>query len=96
MVDVSDDRRVELAADQVHSLVGDVHILVNNAAILNCKALADLSTQEIRKTVSTNLLSHYWTVRSFLPDMMSLGEGHIVAISSNLGIVGKSHFCDYA
>lgn len=96
VVNVGDFKQVNLAADQVHSQVGDVHILVNNAAILHCKALADLTANDIVETMRSNLMSHFWTVQAFLPDMLSLGEGHIVAVSSNLGLVGKSHFCDYS
>jgi all-trans-retinol dehydrogenase (NAD+) len=71
-------------------------MLINNAAVLSCKALHNKSVVEIRKTITNNLLSHFWTVRTFLPHMLEQGRGHIVAISSNLGIVGKGHFCDYA
>lgn len=40
-------------------------------------------------------MSHFWTIRAFLPHMLHNNSGHIVAISSNLGIAGKSHFTDY-
>ncbi|KAI1290033.1 Epidermal retinol dehydrogenase 2 [Halotydeus destructor] len=95
-VDVSDAKRVEVMSERVLSEVGHVYILINNAAILHCVALMEKTDSEVRQTISNNLLSHFWTVRAFLPSMLSKGEGHIVAISSNLGIIGKSHFCDYA
>lgn len=72
-----------------------IDILINNAAVLKVSSLLDLSPGEIKRTINVNLLGHFWTIKSFLPSMLHHDNGHIVAIASNLGIVGKSHFSDY-
>lgn len=95
-VDVSDFTAVATAAETVRSRVGHVDILVNNAATLRVQSFFDTSAAEIERTISSNTLSHFWTIKCFLPDMVHNNSGHIVAIASNLAIFGKSHFADYA
>jgi all-trans-retinol dehydrogenase (NAD+) len=94
-VDVSEVSRVMTTAEKVKEEIGLPDIVINNAAIVKVQSLLDLSPNQIRKTINVNLLSHFWTIKSFLPDMVHNNCGHIVAISSNLGMAGKSHFVDY-
>ncbi|RWS11822.1 17-beta-hydroxysteroid dehydrogenase 13-like isoform X1 [Dinothrombium tinctorium] len=95
-VDVSDFDQVEQTSLKVRQTIGDVYMVINNAGILNCKALWNLTSRGIEKTIKTNLLSHFWTVKCFLPRMQQVGRGHIVAMSSNMGLYGRSYFTDYA
>lgn len=95
-VDVSDYSNVASAAMRVKANVGQVDILINNAATLKVQSFFDATPNEIKQTISTNTLSHFWTIKCFLPDMVHSNSGHIVAIASNLAISGKSHFADYA
>ena len=34
------------------------------------------------KVMNVNSLSHFWTVKAFLPEMIKKNHGHIVTISS--------------
>lgn len=72
-------------------------MLINNAAIVNGKRLLDMEIPEIEKSLSTNLLSHFYTIKTFLPAMArsELG-GTIVTISSVIGHVGAAQLTDYA
>uniref|UniRef100_A0A1B0DI16 Uncharacterized protein n=1 Tax=Phlebotomus papatasi TaxID=29031 RepID=A0A1B0DI16_PHLPP len=56
--------------------VGNVKILINNAGTVCCKPLWDLPEKVIENTYAVNILSHYWTVKSCLDDMIESG-GHI-------------------
>ena len=100
-VDVSDYGSVATTADKVLDDIGhgsqdrSIDILINNAAVLKVSSLLDLAPGEIKKTINVNLLGHFWTIKSFLPSMLHHNRGHIVAIGSNLGLVGKAHFSDY-
>jgi NAD(P)-dependent dehydrogenase (short-subunit alcohol dehydrogenase family) len=69
--------------------------LINNAAIVNGKPLVDLSFDEIERNFRVNLLSHFITLKTFLPGMIRLGHGTIVTMSSVLGQIGSAHLSDY-
>jgi NAD(P)-dependent dehydrogenase (short-subunit alcohol dehydrogenase family) len=69
--------------------------LINNAAIVNGKPLIDLSFDEIEQNFRVNLLSHFITLKTFLPGMIRAGHGTIVTMSSVLGQLGAAHLSDY-
>jgi len=75
--------------------LGTPTILINNAAIVNGKPLLDLSLDEIERNFRINLLSHFITLKTFLPGMIRLGHGTIVTMSSILGQLGAAHLSDY-
>jgi len=70
--------------------------LINNAAIVNGKPLLDLSIDEIERNFQVNLLSHFYTLKTFLPGMIRTGAGTIVTMSSVLGQLGAAKLSDYA
>jgi len=42
-----------------------------------------------------NLISHFHTIREFLPDMLESGQGTIVTLASVLGYLGCAQLCKY-
>lgn len=95
VVDVSDEKRVELTARKVREQLGDVYMLVNNAGVVPCLPFGQLTYPQIRRTFDVNLLSHFWTIKQFLPIMEESGRGHIVAVASSAGIMGSPYFTAY-
>ena len=95
LVDVTDRTRVYSQADKVKQEVGKVTFLVNNAGIVSGKMLCDISDQMIEKTFAVNAISHYWTLKAFLPDMIKSKRGHIVTVASMAGHVGIQYLTDY-
>lgn len=58
-----------------------------------------MSMDEMERSLSTNLVSCFYTLKTFLPAMVRSqpgGAGTIVTISSVLGKVGAAHLTDYA
>ena len=49
----------------------------------------------IRKTLEVNTLGHLYTIREFLPSMITNNKGHIVTVSSVAGLVGTPGLSDY-
>ncbi|KAF4635595.1 hypothetical protein G7Y89_g2507 [Cudoniella acicularis] len=94
--DVGDKDQVAKAALEIERDLGTPTILINNAAIVNGKPLLELSLDEIEQTVHVNLLSHFYTLKSFLPGMARAGHGTIVTVSSVIGQIGAAHLSDYA
>lgn len=72
-------------------------MLINNAATVVGKPLLDMDMAEIDKSLFTNLLSSFYTLKTFLPAIIR-GEngGTIVTISSVIGQVGAANLTDYA
>ncbi|KAH6724502.1 hypothetical protein DL95DRAFT_325521 [Leptodontidium sp. 2 PMI_412] len=93
--DVGDKEQVAKVAVEIERDLGTPTILINNAAIVNGKPLLDLSTDEIDRTFRVNILSHFYTIKAFLPGMIRAKTGTIVTISSVLGQLGAASLSDY-
>ncbi len=93
--DVSNRVEVFRVAENVKNDFGKVDILINNAGIVFGKSFLDATDEQLEKSMAVNALSHFWTVRAFLPDMIRAGRGHIVTISSAAGLIGVSRLVDY-
>ncbi|XP_067125025.1 short-chain dehydrogenase/reductase family 16C member 6-like [Centruroides vittatus] len=94
--DVTDRTKVYETAGRVKDDVGPVTILINNAGFVSCKKLLDDPDHLIEKNFQVNAISHFWTCKAFLPDMISMQHGHVVSITSlaAYGIVEKlSAYC---
>jgi len=95
LCDVSSREAVYLTAERVKSDAGIVDILINNAGIVIGKEFLDYSEAEIEKTIQVDLMANFWTVRAFLPDMLTRNEGHLVTISSAAGTIGVAKLSVY-
>lgn len=94
-VDVTDRHKVYETAAKVKQEIGFVSMLINNAGIVIGKNLLDLEDEEIISTMNVNAISHFWTIKAFLPEMMEHNRGHIVTIASLAGTVGVNKLTDY-
>ncbi len=93
--DVSDREMIYRTAEKVRDEVGSVDILINNAGIVSGRWFLESTDEQLRRTMEVNILSHFWTVKAFLPDMIKSNTGHIVTISSAGGILGSARLVDY-
>jgi NAD(P)-dependent dehydrogenase (short-subunit alcohol dehydrogenase family) len=74
---------------------GEVDIVVNNAGYFPNRPFEELDLSTWRKTMATNLDSHFLSAKYFLPAMKKKKWGRFVGISSNmvgLAIPGMSHY----
>ncbi|HTE30329.1 MAG TPA: SDR family oxidoreductase [Chryseolinea sp.] len=75
--------------------LGGVDIVVNNAGYFPNRNIDELDFATWRRTMATNLDSHFLSVKYFLPAMKKKKWGRFVGISSNmvgLAIPGMSHY----
>ncbi|KAJ1338484.1 all-trans-retinol dehydrogenase (NAD+) [Microdochium nivale] len=95
--DVGDKAQVQKVAAEIERDLGAPTVLINNAAVVTGKRLLDMSLDEAERSLTTNLLSHFYTLRTFLPGMTrnEVG-GTIVTISSVIGHIGAAGLTDYA
>lgn len=86
LCDVSDPAQVETMMEQA----GDIHVLVNNAAVSFVGLLTDMSLKQWRQVMDTNLNAMFYTCRLAVPQMVRRREGKIINVSSIWGNVGAS------
>lgn len=84
--DVSDALQVETMIRQA----GEVHVLINNAAISYVGLLTDMSLEQWHQVIDTNLNALFYTCRMVVPQMVRRREGKIINVSSVWGKVGAS------
>ncbi len=68
---------------------GSLDILINNAGVGVFKAVGEMSVEDWRKTIDTNLTGTFLCCRQALPRFMKSGSGFIINISS---LAGKNPF----
>lgn len=86
LCDVSDPGQVEEAI----SKAGEIHALINNAAVSYVGLLTDMSLEEWHRVIDTNLNSLFYTCRLVVPRMVHRKAGKIVNVSSVWGNAGAS------
>ncbi|KIJ56770.1 hypothetical protein M422DRAFT_150098 [Sphaerobolus stellatus SS14] len=94
--DVSKWEEVQAVAKRIEEEIGHPTVIVNNAGVVQGKLILDLEPEDVKQTFDTNVLSHFWTLKAFLPHMIEEKSGHIITVSSVMGLVGASQISDYS
>jgi hypothetical protein len=87
--DVRSQTDCETLIERSASELGGVDILVNNAGIGRFAAVADMSGDDWRAVIETNLNSLYYCCHAALPHLKRSGSGWIINIGS---LAGKNAF----
>lgn len=93
--DVGDKNQLEYCYNKIVNEIGIVTVLINNAAITYGKTIIDLDFKEIERIIQTNLLSSFYTIKIFLPDMLQVKRGYIITIASVLGYMSPAKLSAY-
>ncbi len=86
LCDVSDPAQVETMMKQA----GEIHVLVNNAAVSYVGLLTDMTVEQWHQVIDTNLNALFYTCRMAVPQMVRRREGKIINVSSVWGNAGAS------
>ncbi|KAJ1374763.1 hypothetical protein KIN20_037525 [Parelaphostrongylus tenuis] len=90
--DVRFEEELKTTAEKIwneHAL-GNVDILVCNAAVLSYALFKELSVEQLRQSLEVNVLGTINTIRAFLKPMEEKNSGQIVAVSSIAGFSGET------
>lgn len=100
-LDVTDRESDFAAVAAAHRRFGRLDILVNNAGYGQFGFIEELSEDEARAQMETNLFGALWITQAALPFMRQQGSGHILQVSSIGGIsafpnIGMYHASKWA
>jgi 3-oxoacyl-[acyl-carrier protein] reductase len=95
-IDVTDPDAVNAMVDETVTQLGGVDILVNNAGIAHLIPVVEMSVEDWRRMIETNLGSVFLCTKAVLPTMTKKGYGRIISIGSQLALKGAAtmtHYC---
>ncbi|MGW0425455.1 SDR family NAD(P)-dependent oxidoreductase [Streptomyces sp. NPDC003015] len=85
-LDVTDRAAVTAAVKQAHEHFGRLDVVVNNAGYGLYGTVEELTEEQIRAQFETNVFGTLWVTQAALPYLRAQGNGHIINLSSLLGI----------
>ena len=80
--DVSIDESVAAMKDKALKAFDNIDILINNAGVGIRGSLEDVSLDDWRDIINTNLMGYIRVIQGFLPHFLKRGSGYIVNVSS--------------
>ena len=93
--DVRDKAQCREAVERTVKEFGGLNVLVNNAAYqMSQTSILDLSEEQLRRTVETNLFGYVFMIRSALPHLHP--EDAVINTGSIVGETGIDLLVDYA
>lgn len=88
--DVGNPDEVRTMFDKISTLCGGLEVLVNNAGQAYFGLLSDMTDEDWRAVIDTDLSSAFYCCRAAIPYMVSRKSGKIINISSMWGTAGAS------
>ena len=88
--DVKHHDSVKIAVDKAVSVLGQIDVLICNAAIADYGLITDLDISRWEEVINTDLSGVFYCVRYVLPAMISRKKGCIITVGSMWGEVGAS------
>ncbi|WP_227467648.1 SDR family NAD(P)-dependent oxidoreductase [Nocardioides lijunqiniae] len=100
-LDVTDREADFVAVARAHEHFGRLDVVVNNAGYGQFGFVEELSEQEFRDQMETNVFGAMWVTQAALPFLRAQGSGHLLQVSSIGGIsaftnVGAYHASKWA
>jgi NAD(P)-dependent dehydrogenase (short-subunit alcohol dehydrogenase family) len=89
MADVSRDEEVGRLVETAATAFGSVDIAVSNVGIRRYRAFLDITPEEWREVMETNLSASFYLARHALPHMRKRKKGSIIMISGFDGFWGQ-------
>src|SRR3954451_2697746 len=95
-LDVTDPASVQAAVDAAIDRFGRVDVLLNNAGNFYAGFFEEITPEDFRAQLETNLFGPLNVTRAVLPVMRAQRSGVVVTISSTAGLIGQEFTSAYA
>jgi len=95
VADVSNAEDVAQAFEELDELFGGPDILINNAGISLRHGFLDLSAEDWRRVIETNLTGLFLIAQQAARRMLGAGGGVILNMGSTNGLMGYPYYADY-
>ena len=96
IADVTDEKQVQQLVANVERDLGTVDILVNNAGIIKRIPMLEMSVEDFRQVVDTDLNAPFIVAKAVIPGMKKKGHGKIINICSMMSELGRETVSAYA
>lgn len=95
VLDVTDTQGVRRVVDHAFAKMGRIDVIVNNAGYGLFGAAEEVSEEQVRHQIDTNLIGSITVIRACLPHLRAQGGGHVLQISSEGGQITYPGFSLY-
>ena len=85
-LDVTDAGQVRQAVQQAHAHFGRLDVVINNAGYTLVGTVEEATEADVRALFDTNYFGQLRVIQAALPLLRQQGSGHILGVSSSLGI----------
>jgi NAD(P)-dependent dehydrogenase (short-subunit alcohol dehydrogenase family) len=86
-MDVTDKAAVLESVKVAKEHFGRLDVIVNNAGFAQIGAVEELTEQQLRDQMETNLFGAVWVIQAALPYLREQRSGHIIQLSSAAGLI---------
>jgi len=94
-LNVANREQCFLAVKKAYHHFGKLDVVISNAGYGLFGAIEETSEQEARGQFDTNVFGSLWIAQAVIPIMRKQGKGHIIQVSSVLGLSGAPTFGIY-
>jgi short-subunit dehydrogenase len=94
--DLGDEDGARGLVDRVLAAHGRVDVLINNAGVGLASPVETLTREDVERAFAVNLLAPLTTIQAVIPSMRQRQSGHIINVSSVVGIAALPYAGGYA
>jgi NAD(P)-dependent dehydrogenase (short-subunit alcohol dehydrogenase family) len=86
-LDVTDKQAIDRSVAAAHERFGRLDVIVNNAGYGQFGAIEEVTEEEARRQIETNLFGPLWVTKAAIPILREQRAGHILQVSSIGGVL---------